>query len=77
MLAYDGAKAEMLNIPDYDLRYRKTVIVNGRPVAGPFHSANPSVNNIWLDGSATSPARTRPPAIPSAAGSTRTSTIRS
>jgi len=50
VLAYDGDRAELLNIPDYDLRYRKTVTVNGQKVMGPFGAANPSVNNIWLDG---------------------------
>jgi hypothetical protein len=50
VLAYDGERAELLNIPDYDLRYRKTLTVNGREVTGPFHSASESVTNIWLDG---------------------------
>lgn len=50
VLAYDGGRAELLNIPDYDLRYRKTVVVNGKEAVGPFHTADSSVTNIWLDG---------------------------
>ena len=50
VLAYDGERGELLNIPDYDLRYRKTLTVNGREVTGPFHSASEAVTNIWLDG---------------------------
>jgi hypothetical protein len=50
VLAYDGERGELLDIPDYDLRYRKTLSVNGREVTGPFHTANEAVTNIWLDG---------------------------
>ena len=50
VLAYDGKMGELLDIPDHDLRYRKTVTVGGRPVIGVYHSANTDVNNIWLDG---------------------------
>ncbi len=50
VLAYDGDRAELLDIPDYDLRYRKTVSVNGQHAMGPFASSDGSVTNIWLDG---------------------------
>ncbi|MFH0880668.1 MAG: hypothetical protein V2A34_13210 [Lentisphaerota bacterium] len=50
VLAYNGARGDLLKIPDCDLRYRKTVTVNGRKATGPYHSAEPDVNNIWLDG---------------------------
>jgi hypothetical protein len=50
VLAYGPEAAEVLNIPEYDLRYRKTVMRKGEKVAGFFHAADPVVNNIWLDG---------------------------
>ncbi|MBU0679464.1 MAG: hypothetical protein KJ626_15290 [Verrucomicrobia bacterium] len=50
VLAYDGDKGELLDIPDHDLRYRKELAVNGRQVIGPYHSAAPGITNIWLDG---------------------------
>lgn len=50
VLAYGGKDGACLEIPDRDLRYRKTLTVNGVPVSGPYHSAKPSITNIWLDG---------------------------
>ena len=50
VLAYDGERCDLLDIPDFDLRYRKTLMVNGRQVTGPYHSADMTVDNIWLDG---------------------------
>ena len=50
VLAYNGDRAELLDIPDKDLRYRKTVTFNGKTATGPYHSAEAGINNIWLDG---------------------------
>jgi hypothetical protein len=50
VLAFGGAEADLLSIPDCDLRYRKTLKIGGSDVVGVFHSAAPDVNNIWLDG---------------------------
>ncbi len=50
VLAYDGERGELLDIPDYDLRYRKTVTVNGTPVTGPYGNADGAITNIWMDG---------------------------
>jgi hypothetical protein len=50
VLAYGREAAEVLDIPEHDLRYRKTLRRNGEKVTGFFHAADPSVNNIWLDG---------------------------
>jgi hypothetical protein len=49
-LALGKEYAQILDIPEYDLRYRKAVTVNGRKVLGFYHKADMSVNNIWLDG---------------------------
>lgn len=48
--AYGGERCELLDIPDGDLRYRKTVEVNGQRATGFYGSANGDVENIWLDG---------------------------
>lgn len=48
--AYDGERCELLDIPDHDLRYRKTVEVNGTPVMGVYAAANIEIDNLWLDG---------------------------
>ncbi len=45
-----GENADLLNIPDYDLRFRKTVTVNGKKVMGFYHCPAENINNIWLDG---------------------------
>lgn len=45
-----GQNADLLNIPDYDLRYRKTVVVNGKKAMGFYHGPAENINNIWLDG---------------------------
>ncbi|HEY8240709.1 MAG TPA: hypothetical protein VIH35_04640, partial [Kiritimatiellia bacterium] len=50
VLAYGGEQAELLDIPDQDLRYRKTVTFNGKTATGPYHSAEAGIDNIWLDG---------------------------
>ncbi len=45
-----GKDPSLLNIPDYDLRYRKTIEVNGRQAMGFYHTADIQIENIWLDG---------------------------
>lgn len=45
-----GERCDLLAYPDRDLRYRKTVTVNGTPATGPFASATLEFENIWLDG---------------------------
>ena len=52
VLAFNGQHAELLDVPDFDLRYRKTVEFSGRPVIGMFSSCNGEVNNIWTEGAA-------------------------
>lgn len=45
-----GQNPSLLDIPDYDLRYRKTIEVNGRQAMGFYHTADLQIENIWLDG---------------------------
>lgn len=49
VLAFGKDSADLLNIPEYDLRFRKTLNVRGRKVTGFYHNAD-DVQNIWLDG---------------------------
>ncbi|MCK4904885.1 hypothetical protein KAS42_01390 [bacterium] len=49
-LAYGKDYAYLLDIPDYDLRYRKTLTINGKKVMGFYHGPDINANNIWLDG---------------------------
>jgi len=49
VLAYGTAEA-LLDVPEHDLRYRKTLRINGRDVSGFYDSADSQVNNVWLDG---------------------------
>ncbi|MFH0952959.1 MAG: hypothetical protein V1873_01375 [Verrucomicrobiota bacterium] len=49
-LAFGKDYAKVLNTPDYDLRYRKTLTVNGNPVAGLYDHADLNITNSWLDG---------------------------
>lgn len=50
VLAYGKEAVPLLNIPDYDLRYRKTLTVNGKKVTGFYHGPDINIDNIWLDG---------------------------
>jgi hypothetical protein len=50
VLAMGPSYANALAVPENDLRYRKEVSVNGRPVMGFFHSPATDVQNIWVDG---------------------------
>jgi hypothetical protein len=49
-MAYGESSALLLDIPEQDLRYRKTLSVNGHRVMGLYHAADTEVDNIWLDG---------------------------
>ncbi|HBG26785.1 MAG: hypothetical protein A2Y10_05505 [Planctomycetes bacterium GWF2_41_51] len=49
VLAY-GTNPELLDIPDYDLRFRKTLTFNGKKVTGFYHYPDFEIENIWLDG---------------------------
>jgi hypothetical protein len=50
VLAFGASTAPLLNIPEYDFRYRKILNVSGTPVMGFYHSADYDINNFWLDG---------------------------
>ncbi len=50
VLAYGPKYNYLLDIPEYDLRFRKTLTISGRKVVGLYHGPDINVNNIWLDG---------------------------
>lgn len=50
VLSYGKEYAYLLDIPDSDTRYRKTVECNGKPAMGFYHGPDSNINNIWLDG---------------------------
>jgi hypothetical protein len=50
VLVYGRGYSDLLNIPEYDLRYRKTLNINGKKVMGLFPFPDININNIWLDG---------------------------
>ncbi len=50
VLAYGQSSANLLDIPEHDLRYRKTLIHEGKKVSGFYHGADSDATNIWLDG---------------------------
>ncbi|OQA00536.1 MAG: hypothetical protein BWY69_01681 [Planctomycetes bacterium ADurb.Bin401] len=50
VLAYGKDSAHLLDIPDYDLRFRKTLTFNGKKVTGFYHYPDIKIKNIWLDG---------------------------
>ena len=49
-LAYGPDYLHLLDIPDFDLRYRKVLDVKGQPVMGLYDHADLHVTNSWLDG---------------------------
>jgi len=55
VLAY-GAMGEeytsLLNVPEYDFRYRKIISVNSKEVMGMYSSPNLTIQNFWNDGTA-------------------------
>ncbi len=50
VLAFGSEYAHILNIPEYDLRFRKTIAVDLDTVVGFYHGPDIDVENIWLDG---------------------------
>ncbi len=50
VLAYGKEYAYLLDIPESDIRYRKTVESNGKKAVGFFHGPDINADNIWLDG---------------------------
>ncbi len=50
VLAFGDEYAELLNIPEYDLRYRKIIEYDSAQIMGFYHKADISVNNFWNDG---------------------------
>ncbi|TLX76997.1 hypothetical protein E9993_04745 [Labilibacter sediminis] len=50
VLAYGKEYAHLLNIPEYDFRFRKIVKVNNQKAMGFYHGPDINMNNIWLDG---------------------------
>ncbi|MCD4693510.1 MAG: T9SS type A sorting domain-containing protein, partial [Calditrichales bacterium] len=40
----------LLNIPEYDFRYRKILNLNGTYVMGFYHGPVEDIDNIWIDG---------------------------
>ena len=50
VLAFGNGVASLLNIPEYDLRYRKILDVGGAGVMGFYHGPDIDMNNFWMDG---------------------------
>ena len=50
VMALGGQRAELLDVPDFDLRFRKAVSFRGHTVIGPYHGPVAGVENIWMDG---------------------------
>lgn len=50
VLAFGKESADILNIPEYDLRFRKIMKKKGKNVMGVYHAPDINVDNIWLDG---------------------------
>jgi hypothetical protein len=49
-LAFGKNYTGLLNIPEYDFRYRKIIPINGSAVMGFYHGPDITVNNFWNDG---------------------------
>ena len=50
VLAYGPEAAALLDIPEFDLRYRKSIQFPGRNAVGFYHGPDIDVDNVWLDG---------------------------
>jgi len=50
VLAYGGEQVDLLNIPEYDFRYRKSMNFNGKNVVGLYSFPENFLVNIWPDG---------------------------
>jgi hypothetical protein len=51
-LAYGDEYIDLLDIPEYDFRYRKIIINNADSTMGFYSNADISINNFWNDGTA-------------------------
>lgn len=50
VLVFGRAEGGFLNVPEYDLRYRKTVRVRGSAACGFYPRPDLGISNIWMDG---------------------------
>ena len=50
VLAFGRKYSRLLDIPEFDFRYRKIIEVKGGKVMGFYHGPDLSVNNFWNDG---------------------------
>jgi hypothetical protein len=50
VLAYGPEAAPLLDIPEFDLRFRKSIEFGGRQAVGFYHGPDIDVDNVWLDG---------------------------
>lgn len=48
--ALGNSYVSLLNIPEYDFRYRKIINVNGTNVMGMYSNPDITINNFWNDG---------------------------
>jgi len=48
--AMGNSYTSLLNIPEYDFRYRKIIHVNGKDVMGMYSSPDITIQNFWNDG---------------------------
>jgi len=50
VLAFGAKDARLLDIPEFDFRYRKIIEIKGDKVMGFYHGPDISINNFWNDG---------------------------
>ena len=50
VLAFGRQYGYLLNVPEYDFRYRKVVEFKGHKVTGFYHSPDYDIDNLWIDG---------------------------
>lgn len=50
VLAFGSSNAHLLNIPEYDFKYRKTISIKGDDIMGFYHGSDISIDNFWNDG---------------------------
>lgn len=48
--ALGNSYVSLLNIPEYDFRYRKIININGADVMGMYSNPDITINNFWNDG---------------------------
>jgi beta-lactamase class A len=49
-MAYGPTAASLLDVPENDTRYRKSISLRGHNVTGFYHGPDPAQKNIWTDG---------------------------